>query len=63
MPETRVIVQFIETGKATELLLTHQDLPEIPICLQHRSGWIEALERVERALSYVSTLESSSRCF
>lgn len=50
MPQTRVTVQFIPEGAATVVLLTHEQLPEIPICLQHRSGWIEALDRFERFL-------------
>jgi len=47
MPETRIIVEFRELGPATELLLTHENLPEIPICLQHRSGWLAAFDRIE----------------
>ena len=47
MPETRVIVEFKDVGRATELSLTHEMLPEIPICLQHRTGWIEALYRLQ----------------
>jgi uncharacterized protein YndB with AHSA1/START domain len=47
MPETRVILEFRDVGRATELLLTHERLPEIPICLQHRTGWIEALDRLQ----------------
>ena len=48
MPETRGIVEFRELGPATELLLTHDNLPEIPVCLQHRTGWLGALDRIER---------------
>jgi len=51
MPETRVIVEFKELGFATELLLTHENLPEIPNCLQHRSGWLAALDRFERTFA------------
>jgi len=50
MGETRVIVEFREVGSGTELLLTHERLPEIPICLQHRSGWLIALDRIEHLL-------------
>ncbi len=46
MMETRVIVEFRDLGRATELLLTHENLPEIPTCLQHRSGWIAAFDRI-----------------
>jgi uncharacterized protein YndB with AHSA1/START domain len=52
MPETQVIVEFREIGSATELVLTHEDLPEIPICLLHRNGWAAALDRIERVFSY-----------
>jgi uncharacterized protein YndB with AHSA1/START domain len=48
MPQTRVIVQFTELGTATELQLIHENLPEIPVCLHHRIGWIAAFERLER---------------
>ncbi|MGH9257817.1 MAG: SRPBCC family protein [Vicinamibacterales bacterium] len=48
MPHTQVTVQFIDSGGTTDLVLTHENLPEIPICLRHRAGWIAALERMER---------------
>jgi uncharacterized protein YndB with AHSA1/START domain len=57
MPETQVIVEFRQLGPATELLLTHQNLPEIPICLQHRSGWAAALDRIERTFSVPTPTE------
>jgi len=57
MPETRVIVEFRELGPATELLLTHENLPEIPICLQHRSGWLAVLDRIEGILAALSPTE------
>ena len=50
MPQTRVTVQFIESGATTEIVLMHENLPEIPVCLQHRAGWIAAWERIERRL-------------
>jgi len=54
MPETQVIVEFREIGSATELVLTHENLPEIPICLLHRNGWAAALDRIERVFSYTA---------
>ena len=48
MPETRVIVEFRDIGGATELSLTHENLPEIPGCLQHRNGWLSAFGRIDR---------------
>ena len=50
MPETRVTVEFIESGGTTEVVLTHEDLQEIPVCLRHHAGWISALQRIERSL-------------
>ena len=50
MPQTRVTVEFMEDGATTLITLRHEDLPEIPVCLQHRSGWIAAWDRLERAL-------------
>lgn len=49
MPQTQVTVQFFDSGGTTELVLTHENLPEIPICLRHRAAWIAALARIERA--------------
>ena len=57
MPETRVTVHFADRGAATDLLLIHENLPEIPICLQHRSGWITAWNRLERTLSRGTTVD------
>ena len=50
MPQTRVTVHFVESGGATEVVLIHDHLPEIGICLRHRSGWLAAWERLERSL-------------
>jgi uncharacterized protein YndB with AHSA1/START domain len=50
MPQTRVTVQFIESWATTEIVLTHENLPEIWVCLRHRTGWIAAWERIERSL-------------
>ena len=52
MPQhTQVTVLFIDTGGTTEIVLTHENLPEIPICLRHRAGWIAALARIELILN------------
>jgi len=50
MPETRVTVEFIPDGDATSICLTHERLPEIGVCLQHRSGWMAAWDRIERII-------------
>ena len=41
-PESQVTLRLTESGGATELELTHEPLPEIPVCLRHRAGWVEA---------------------
>ena len=48
MPETRVTVQFSESDGITDVLLLHESLPDIAVCLQHRNGWIAAWARIER---------------
>lgn len=50
MPITRVTVQFVAEGETTILILTHGRIPDASVCLQHRSGWAAALERVARVL-------------
>ena len=50
MPPTRVTVQFVADGAATILVLTHGRIPDAAVCLQHRSGWVAAMERVARVL-------------
>ena len=50
MPQARVTVQFVAEDGATVVVLTHESLPEVGICLQHRSGWIAAWQRLEQAL-------------
>lgn len=51
MPPTRVTVQFVESAETTEVVLIHEHLPEIAVCLRHRSGWMAAWERLERSLT------------
>ena len=50
MPATQVTVQFVADGEGTILILTHGRIPDAAVCLQHRSGWVAALERVAHAL-------------
>ena len=50
MPQTRVTVEFVAEGAVTLMTLKHEDLPEIPICLQHRSGWLKAFDRIDKIL-------------
>jgi uncharacterized protein YndB with AHSA1/START domain len=50
MPETRVTVEFLALDEGTEIVLTHENFPDIPSWQQHRSGWIAACDRMERIL-------------
>jgi len=50
MPETRVTVEFVEAGTGTEVVLIHEHLPEVGLCLRHRAGWIGAWQRIEHVL-------------
>jgi uncharacterized protein YndB with AHSA1/START domain len=50
MPETRVTVKFTASAGATEVELTHECLPEIPLCLRHRTAWIESWQRLKAIL-------------
>ena len=50
MPATRVTVQFVESNGATEVVLMHEDLPDIAVCLRHRNGWIAAWGRIEKSV-------------
>ena len=50
MPETQVTVSFIESEGGTELELIHEPLPEIPICLRVRAGWLDAWQRLKKVL-------------
>ena len=47
VPETQVTVRFVELAGITELELIHEPLPEIPICLRIRTGWLEAWQRLK----------------
>jgi uncharacterized protein YndB with AHSA1/START domain len=51
MPETRVTVEFFERESGTEVVLIHENLPEILICLRHREAWLAAWDRIEKSLS------------
>src|SRR6266480_1793253 len=50
MPQTRVTVQFIQRDATTEVLLTHENLSDIAVCLHQTSGWIAAWERMGQIL-------------
>jgi len=50
MPETRVTVEFLPVDAGTELVLTHENFPDVPLWQQHRGGWIAACDRMEQTL-------------
>ena len=50
MPETRVTVDFLAVDEGTEVVLTHDNFPDVPSWQQHRSGWIAACDRMEKVL-------------
>ena len=49
-PETCVTVQFFDRDGATDVLLAHENLPEIALCLRHWRGWIAAWARIHSAI-------------
>ena len=44
--ETVVTVEFHERGDATELVLTHEELPDEPTADGHRQGWTSIAEKL-----------------
>ena len=50
MPETLVTVEFLEVARETEVVLTHENLPDVALWHQHRAGWIAACDRMELIL-------------
>ena len=48
MPESRIEVRFLESEGGTEVVLVHDNLPDVELWQQHRSGWIAACDRMER---------------
>jgi hypothetical protein len=51
MPETQVTVMFTDAASGgTEVVLKHENLPAIPVCLRHWNGWRAAWPRIEAAL-------------
>ena len=51
MPETRVTVLFTEApGGATDVVLVHENLPGVPLCLRHWNGWKAAWPRIDAVL-------------
>ena len=51
MPETRVTVEFVDVGGATEVFLTHENFPNAEIMAEHNKGWTGVLDRLANTLS------------
>ncbi|MGO8919971.1 MAG: SRPBCC family protein [Stellaceae bacterium] len=49
--ETLVTLEFRETEGETELVLTHEALPDAPAAEAHRGGWNSALDRLDDTLA------------
>jgi glutathione S-transferase len=47
MPETKVTVEFHAVAGGTEISLRQEALA-MPFCVQHLSGWLDALDRITR---------------
>jgi uncharacterized protein YndB with AHSA1/START domain len=51
MPDTSVTVEFVRSGRGTELTLYHENFDDAGIRQQHWIGWIAACNRLDLALS------------
>jgi len=45
--ETRVTVEFLDRGGATEVVLTHELFPDADLAGKHNEGWTSCLNRLE----------------
>ena len=50
MPETRVTVEFRSIEGRTDVVLVHENFPDVRLWQRHRSGWIAACDRMDRIL-------------
>ena len=50
MPETQVTVEFAVVDRGTEVVVIHENFPEVRLWQRHRGGWIAACDRMERIL-------------
>jgi uncharacterized protein YndB with AHSA1/START domain len=50
MPETRVTVEFHAVNGGTEVLVLHENFPDVRTWQRHRTGWIDACDRMEHVL-------------
>jgi uncharacterized protein YndB with AHSA1/START domain len=50
MSETLVTVEFHAAGNCTDVVVTHENFPDVRLWLKHRTGWVDACDRMERTL-------------
>ena len=50
MPETRVTVEFRSIEGRTDVVLVHEHFPDVRLWQRHRSGWIDACDRMDQIL-------------
>ena len=50
MPETFVTVEFHAVPTGTDVVVMHDKFPDVQLWHKHRSGWIDACDRMERTL-------------
>ena len=50
MPETSVTVEFLSVEGGTEVVVVHENFPDVRLWQRHRSGWIAACDRMEQLL-------------
>jgi uncharacterized protein YndB with AHSA1/START domain len=55
--ESLVTVEFFAVDRATEVVVTHAQLPDVDVLASHTNGWTDALELL--ALRYASSRLSS----
>ena len=49
--ETRLTVELAPDGDGTELVLTHEQLPDLESAHKHTAGWLAILDRLSARLS------------
>ena len=57
---TRVVVELLEKGAATEVVLTHERLPSDEARSRHAAGWEATLDRLEGSLTTEGAPEPAS---
>ena len=50
MAETRVTVEFRSIEGSTDVVVVHENFPDVRLWQRHRSGWIAACDRMDQIL-------------